>query len=284
MALNLQLLKGRIRTANNIAQIAKTLEMISAIKIRRAQSAMENAQPYAARVNGLVRDILGRVEPSRPVLHPYVSPAPGGTRLILAIGPDKGLCGPLPANLARELRELDDPDVLLVTVGRKIEKAAAGLKKSRLIAAFSMGSGIPQYSLVGDLIRTADEYVMRGKASSFSALFTRYVSYFSQIPVEVSILPIEAPSAPHRQEPYAVEPDVHTALAALLPHYLEVTLYSLLVEAHVAEQSARLVAMQNAKNNATDTADALVLRYNKGRQERITSEILDLANQGDRDE
>jgi F-type H+-transporting ATPase subunit gamma len=283
MALNLQLLKGRIHTANNIAQIAKTLEMISAIKIRRAQSAMDKAQPYAGEVDSLVRGILGSREPDRPILHPYVSPAAGGARLIIAIGPDKGLCGPLPSNIARELRELDDPDVLLVTVGRRIERAAAGLKKSRLVAAFPMGSGIPEYTLVGDLVRLTDEYVMGAKASTLSVLFTRYVSYFSQIPVEVSILPVGAPYKPRPQAPI-VEPDAVAVLAALLPHYLEITLYSLLVEAHAAEQAARLVAMQNAKNNAMDTADSLVLQYNKSRQERITSEILDLANQGDGNE
>jgi F-type H+-transporting ATPase subunit gamma len=99
--------------------------------------------------------------------------------------------------------------------------------------------------------------------------------------VEVQVLPIEKPSASKRAaEPgYVVEPGPAAVLEALLPHYLEVMLYWLVVEAYTSEQAARLSAMQNAKSNAQDTADSLTLVYNTTRQERITSEILDLANQ-----
>jgi F-type H+-transporting ATPase subunit gamma len=279
MALNLQLLKARIATVKNIAQISKTLEMVSAIKIRRAQATMDSVEPYAEGIRDLAEDIHARTAASAAPSHPFIAGNSARDRLLIAVGPDKRLCGLLVSNLARELLELDDPDVLLITVGKKLERIASRMRKARLITAFPMGSAVPQYSLVYDLSRVAGDSILSGRASALSVLFSLYVSYYSQIPVVVPVLPIAKPPAARHQLPYAVEPGPAAVLEALLPHYLEVMLYWLVVEGYTSEQAARLVAMQNAKNNALDTTDALTLEYNKTRQERITSEILDLANQ-----
>jgi F-type H+-transporting ATPase subunit gamma len=277
---NLQALKGRIRTANNISQIAKTLEMVSAIKIRRAQAMMGTAQPYAEGIRSLAEDILAHAAPSLPLSHPYISGGKSPARLLIAIGPDKGLCGPLLSNLTRKLLDLDDPNLLLITVGKRIERAGARMSKSRLIAAFPLGTGVSQYSLVYDLVRIVNEHILSSRASSLTVLFSRYVSYVSQVPDKVEILPLPKPPKHEHTFPYEIEPNTTAVIEALFPHYLEVMLYWLVVEAYTSEQAARLSAMQNAKNNALDTADFLTLTFNKTRQERITNEILDLANQG----
>ncbi len=277
---NLQFLKARISTAKNIAQISKTLEMVSAIKIRRAQTMMETVEPYAEGIRDLAEDIHAHAAGLGPLTHPYFSGNASPAHLLIAVGPDKGLCGPLMTNLSRELVELDRPDMLLITVGKRMERMGARMTKSRLVAAFPMGSRVPQYSLVYDLVRIVNEYILSSRASTLSVLFSRYVSYFTQVPVEVQVLPIANPAGVRHALPYEVEPDVERILKEILPHYLEVMLYWLIVEAYTSEQAARLVAMQNAKNNAFDIADSLTLLYNKTRQERITNEILDLANQG----
>ncbi len=297
MSLNLQLLKSRISTAKNIAQISRTLEMVSAVKIKRAQATMGTVEPYAEGIRDLAEEIrglesalaaaggaaggaaAGGFAASGTAAHPFITKGSAPERLLIAVGPDKGLCGPLVSNLIHEMAEIDDGNLLLVTVGSRLERAASRMKKARLIAAFPMGSGVPPYSLVYDLSRLATRTIMAGEASTLSVLFTRYVSFSSQIPVEVPVLPIETPSASGAAPSFVVEPGPAEVLDAILPHYLEVMLYWLVVEAYTSEQAARLIAMQNAKNNAQDTAESLTLVYNTTRQERITTEILDLANQ-----
>ena len=308
---NLRTLKGRIRTARNIAQLAKTLEMVSVSKIRRARNLAETVRPYAERITVLTENAMGSLGPEDR-RHPYLAgggPAggPGGSagggasggpaggagggaagrpgrapaaplKLLLAIGPDKGLCGPLNGNLARKLAENVDQDTLVITVGRKMEAPAVRLAGSRLLASFPMGSRLPQYSLVFELVRVINEQILNGRAASLDVLYGRFVSYYTPAPTLQRVLPHPPPPAAARSE--ELEPGSEEVVAALLPHYLEVRLFDAVVQAFSAEHAARMVAMQSAKDNALDIAETYTLLYNKTRQERITSEILDLANKG----
>ncbi len=111
-------------------------------------------------------------------------------------------------------------------------------------------------------------------------LYGRFVSFFTQVPTVEQVLPLGAAAPQAVSEPLVFEPGSAALLDALLPHFLEVRLFDAVVQAFSAEHAARMVAMQNAKSNALDIADTFTLLYNKTRQERITSEILDLANKG----
>ena len=306
MPQNLRSLKGRIRTAKNIAQLAKTLEMVSVAKIRRARGLAETVRPYAERITSLGDTALRSVAPGE-FLHPYLgnavarnpaedrgrvaatAPTPEkAARLLLVIGPDKGLCGPLVSNLVRKMLEEDSPDARIITVGKRIEAAAARIAGNRLVASFPVGSKLPEYSLVFDLVLAVNGYVLSGKANRLDVLYTHFVSYFTQVPTMDHVLPLSpentsTPSEePEKQRPHTIEPDLAGLLEALLPHFLEVRLFDAVVQAFSAEHAARMVAMQNAKANALEIADTFTLLYNKTRQERITSEILDLANKGKR--
>ncbi len=280
---NLRTLKGRIRTARNIAQLAKTLEMVSVSKIRRARALAETVRPYAERITALTENAMGSLAADEQ-RHPYLAAAgrlglsQAPVRLILAIGPDKGLCGPLTGNLARRLAEAVDENTLLITVGKKMEAPAVRLAGSRLLASFPMGARLPQYSLVFELVRVINEQILTGKAASLDVLYGRFVSYFTQTPTLQRLLPLAA--RPVASRPEELEPASGELLAALLPHVLEVRLFDAVVQAFSAEHAARMVAMQAAKDNALDIAETYTLLYNKTRQERITSEILDLANKG----
>jgi F-type H+-transporting ATPase subunit gamma len=276
---NLRVLKGRIRTARNIAQLAKTLEMVSVSKIRRARGLADTVRPYAERITGLTEDALRGRAPEEPG-HPYL--AGTGKRILLAIGPDKGLCGPLAGNLARKLADTIDEDTLLITVGKRMGVPGARLAGRNLIASFPMGARLPRYSLVYELVRVINERILSGEAGSLDILYARFVSFFSQAPTVERLLPL-APVA-HAGDPAApfFEPGRAQVLERLLPHFLEVRLFDAVVQAFSAEHAARMVAMQNAKSNAVEIADTFTLLYNKTRQERITGEILDLANKGKR--
>ena len=278
---NLRVLKGRIRTAKNIAQLAKTLEMVSVSKIRRARGLADTVRPYASRITSLTTTTL-RSLPHDQQLHPYLRKGKCPQRILLAVGPDKGLCGPLTGNLVRKLHDSMDDSTLLITVGRRLESPGVRIAGKRLLASFLMGARLPQYSLVFELVRVIHEHFMNGNASRLDVLYGRFVSYFTQVPTLQRVLPLEAtvgtPSS--GAAPAEFEPGSVTLLDALLPHYLEVRLFDAVVQAFCAEQAARMVAMQNAKANALEIADTFTLLYNKTRQERITGEILDLANKG----
>ncbi len=279
MAENLRTLKGRIRTAQNIAQISKTLEMVSVAKIRRANASVTTERPYAQRITELSETVMAALPPEGRQ-HPYLGKARSAARILVAVGPEKGLCGSLAANLTRRLLDLDDPDTQLITVGRKMEKAAARMDKARLIASFPLGTRLPDYSLIFDIVRLVDEAVRGGRASIVEVLYARFTSFFSQVPTLDRILPIAA-TAPQKDQGLPVfEPDAAALLDALLPHFLEVRLFDAVIQGYSSEHAARMVAMQNAKNNAVEIEESITLLYHKTRQERITNEILDLANQG----
>jgi F-type H+-transporting ATPase subunit gamma len=276
---NLRVLKGRIRTAKNIAQLAKTLEMVSVSKIRRARNLADTVRPYAERITALTSNVMRSLPPEGRA-HPYLGGAKGTKRILLAIGPDKGLCGPLTGNLVRKLVESADDNTLLITVGRRMEAPGVRVAGKRLLASFPMGSRLPEYSLVFNLVRVINEHMLAGTASTLDILSARFVSYFTQTVTLQRLLPL-APLAEQAAGPPAeFEPDSIALLSALLPHFLEVRLFDAVVQAFCAEQAARMVAMQNAKANALDIAESFTLLYNKTRQERITGEILDLANKG----
>jgi F-type H+-transporting ATPase subunit gamma len=276
---NLRVLKARIRTAKNIAQLAKTLEMVSVSKIRRARGLVDTVRPYARRISALTATALHSLSPEQRD-HPYLRAGSSPVRVLLVIGPDKGLCGPLTSNVARKLADAVDDDTLLITVGRRMESPGVRLAGSRLLASFPMGARLPVYSLVFELVRVINEQILTGKASRLDVLYSRFVSYFSQVPTLERVLPLDTSGFTPAEAPSEFEPGSATLLAALLPHFLEVRLFDAVVQAFSSEHAARMVAMQNAKGNALEIADTFTLLYNKTRQERITSEILDLANKG----
>ena len=131
-----------------------------------------------------------------------------------------------------------------------------------------------------ELVRLINERILTGQASTLDVLYSRFVSFFSQVPAIERVLPLQESPSLAGTVPPVVEPGSAALLDALLPHFLEVRLFDAVVQAFSAEHAARMVAMQNAKSNAIEIADTFTLLYNKTRQERITSEILDLGNKG----
>jgi F-type H+-transporting ATPase subunit gamma len=292
MAQNLQILLRRKKTAKNIAQIARAMEMVSASKIKKAQGTVLANKPYADKITQLTSSIIKHVN-TKKFKHPYILGNKSEKSLVLVISPDKGLCGSLNTNLFKKILEIDNKNLKLIAVGRRASQFSRRLE-GELIAEFNIGTTLPPYQNVFQLIEIINSEYMNGNVSSFRILYTQFTSMFTQAPVIKNILPIytknplrsEAGEAPPDGEmptekglplPYIFEPKIEKLLSELLPYYLEVILYSSLIEAYTSEQAARMLAMQNAKNNALDIADYLTLIYNKSRQERITNELLTLS-------
>jgi F-type H+-transporting ATPase subunit gamma len=277
MPKNLQQLKRRIKTAKNVSQIAKAMEMMSASKIKRAQKTVENNKPYSTRI-GELTSLLAKGMWETKFIHPYITGNTSDKKLLVVVSPDKGLCGSLNTNLLKSLLPFEDKETMVVTIGKKIEKNVSRLD-FEYVASFPIGTTIPKYSLVYEIMQIINELYFTGKVGTVEVLYTEFRSFFQQIPIFHKILPIDL-DASYVTEEYLhlYEPGVKELLDGLLPQYLEASLYTALLEAYTSEQAARMIAMQNAKNNANDIANYLTLQYNKTRQERITNEILDLSN------
>ena len=275
MAQNLPQLKRRIKTANNISQVARSMEMISASKIKRAQAAVENNKPYAQRIVDLTGSILRHVD-SEHFKHAYIQGNESNKALILIISSDKGLCGSLNTNLFRKLLETDDKNRKIIALGRK--GAQFAVKASgEFITGLNLGTTLPDYSIVFRLIEIINLEYLAGNVGQVQILYNEFSSVFSQTPVLKTILPIQVTSE-EKELPYLFEPKIDEIVESLMPYYLEAVIYNSILEAYTSEQAARMVAMQNAKNNAMDIADYLTLSYNKSRQEKITSELLALSS------
>lgn len=277
MAANLQILRRRIRTSKNISQIAKAMEMIAASKIKRAQTAVSAYRPYAKKIIDTTTNLINHID-SDKFQHPYIEQKSSGKSLLIAISPDKGLCGALVTNLYKKLLEVSDENTGIVTIGKKVERVT-NFTPSKLLATFPMGTRLAPFSIIYPIVELINENYSNGEYSKVSIVYTEFKSIFSQEPTHINVLPIvKNPQDQLSQLVYIFEPSSQDILTSLLPYYLEVTLYNAIIGAFTSEQAARMIAMQNAKNNANDIADALTLVYNKSRQERITNELLDLTN------
>jgi F-type H+-transporting ATPase subunit gamma len=271
---NLLSLKRRIKAAGNVSKTTRAMQMIAASKLKNAQSAALAGRPYVEKILSMSQNVLVRLEGNYK--HEYVEKREGDKSLIIVFAPDKGLCGGLITNIIREIINFDsqNKNSIYVTVGKKIETAIAGLKKE-IIASFKFGTTIPPFGSVLPIVKIIDEYYLSGKVSSVKILSTNFLSVFSQKPGVTNLLPIEF-AKPEFTSPTLFEPGAKDLLPPLLRHFLEMTVYQQLLESYASEQGARMVAMQNATDNASDVVQSLQLEYNKVRQEKITNEILDI--------
>lgn len=273
---NLLSLKRRIKAASNVSRTTKAMQMVAASKLKKAQEATLAGRPYVEKLSSISESVLGKL--GNTYTHEYMKKNESNKSLVIILSPDKGLCGGLITNLIREIIEFDSQNKnnIYLTVGKKTETAVVGLQKE-LIASFKFGTTLPSFDMVLPIVKIIDEYFLSGKVGSVKIISNNFLSAFSQKPRVTNILPIEIPKL-ESSSFTLFEPSPEKLLPPLLRHYLEMTIYQHLLESYASEQGARMVAMQNATNNAMEIAEDLKLEYNKGRQEKITNEILDIGS------
>ncbi|HWY80208.1 MAG TPA: ATP synthase F1 subunit gamma [Candidatus Sulfotelmatobacter sp.] len=278
MASKLQLAR-RIKTAQNISKTTKAMQMIAASKLKKAQDAALSSRPYVEKLLTVTGNLTKRVEKSaRPVYMRDVRP--NGKTLYVAIAPDKGLCGGLVTNLAREIIHRSNTNDSFITVGKKIESPVARLTKN-VVAAFPFGNTLPKYDIVFPISKIIDEQFLSGKVDNVALISTHFVNIFVQQPHVIHLLPIKSQEENTLNKSAAdnfglFEPNLESIMPNLLQRYMEMALYQEILESYLAEQSARMLSMQNATTNAKEIIEDLKLEYNKTRQAKITSEILDI--------
>lgn len=272
-------IKKRIKSIKNTSQITKAMELVSAVKMKRAQTSALNGRSYTTLMNEILDSLGTKVSPE---IHQFFQNKPGPP-LILFVSTDRGLCGALNSNLYRELSGQEvfkDKETKIITVGTKGRQFVVRASKD-LTADFPIPAK-PDYELARVLGKLIMSQYLQGEIKSFYALYTHYESTLKQVPVFKKILPIEKIELESKEETkqtkidYLYEPDPNTVLRALLPHFVEMEIYQILMEASASEHSARMIAMKNATDNALDLVDEFTLSYNQARQEAITKELLDI--------
>lgn len=271
-------IRRRIRSVTNTAQITKAMEMVSAVKMRRAQAAVIASRPYAEKMAELLASLAAN---NSGLGHPLLGVRPIKRIGLVLITSDRGLCGALNINVIRTAAayslEQSTP-AGLVTIGRR----GRDWMSRRGVEIVADLPTLPDRPALLD-IAPAARVVMDGYASgAFDAVYLVYSDFrstTSQVARRKQLLPVELARGTSQQlADYIFEPSADAVLNDLLPRFVESEIYEAVLESRASEHSARMIAMHNATANAEDVVEDLTLSYNKARQAGITREILEIAS------
>ena len=275
---NIRLIRRRVRGVQSTSKITRAMEMIATSKMRRTQERGLAGRPYSEKIHQVIADLAALPVEGR-VLHPLLQRRPVAKIAIVHITPDRGLCGGLNTSLNRRAANFilgQSVPVTLITVGRKGRDFMR--RYGREIRAEFTGLG-DRPSLLDTLPISRiiiDDYTSR-IVDMVYLVYAQFISTMAQRPVAQQILPVEPAAIPTAQNvDYIYEPGPGVVLGGLLPRFVEMQVYHAILEAIASEQSARMVAMRNATDNANELIEELTLMYNKARQESITKELLDI--------
>jgi F-type H+-transporting ATPase subunit gamma len=280
LAGTLREIRRRIRSIQSTAKITRAMELVAASKMRRAQLNALAGRPYAEKMRWVLADLAETIPLLDPEeLHPLLRRREEKTIEIIHITPDRGLSGGLPTMLNRTAAQF------IVDRGVPVRVIAAG-KKGRdfmrrtgqnVVAEFTAIGDNPAYADLRPIAQVAMKDYSERAVDGVYLVYAHFVNTVLQRPEVFKLLPVEpAADAETLAIDYIYEPDRESVLAELLPRYVERQVYGAMLEAIASEQSARMVAMRNATDNANELMKDLTLVYNKARQEAITSELLDI--------
>ncbi|HXG60510.1 MAG TPA: ATP synthase F1 subunit gamma [Planctomycetota bacterium] len=269
-------IKRKIRAVGNIRKITRAMQMVSAAKLKKVQERLLELRPYSDKIRELLEGLVAQV---RDLDYPLFTPRPQVRSIgLVVMMADKGLCGSYNSNMLRyvqRFREEHPQPARVVAIGRK---AAEGLRKMGLEVR-AAHTGLPTevpFAQIQAMTRDLREAFLSGEVDEVYLLFTRYVNALTFRPGHVKFLPVEPAARGGPAPEYEFEPEPARILDRLLPRYVEVSFHRLLLESMSSEHAARMNAMRNATDSATDLISSLTLVYNKARQAGITKELLDI--------
>jgi F-type H+-transporting ATPase subunit gamma len=273
---NPRLIQKRVKSARNIGKITKALEMVSAARVQKAQDKATSAKPYAAKIYELVQS-FGKKADWREV--PLLRrPQKVSNQLFIVVSTNRGLAGSLNTNLFRFFAgflEKEKPkNFMFVNIGKKGRNFA--LKFGNLLADYSDVK--PLSSSVSSVTSVITEKFLAGEVDEVYVVYNDFVSALSYDPRVKKLLPLDfgEQSLPLDKTEYNFEPAGEIVMESLLPYYLETEILEVFYEAEASEHSARMIAMKNASDNASELSASLTLEYNGARQTAITTEINDI--------
>ena len=299
---SLKEIKGRIGSVQSTLKITSAMKLVASAKLRKAQQTIEGMRPYERKLQGMLDHLVAsgaKVSGEYTRTPAAGMDAPGQRIALIAFASNSSLCGAFNANAVRltleTIRSYGDADVTVYSVGRKM---ADSMRKAGWPspADYQKLADKPAYAPAAELAEKLMEDFRAGRLDRIDLVYNHFVSSGKQVPVRETLLPMGeiqmAGQAGHDARAdgqenvipgltgdldYILEPSASALLADLLPKSLRLKFYTALLDSNASEHAARTVAMQTATDNGEDLLQELTLQYNKSRQQKITSEILDLA-------
>jgi len=273
-----RLLRRRIRSIQSTAKITRAMEMIATAKMKRAQDQALAGRPYSDKISQVIADLAAE-SGGDSAAHPLLEKRKINKIAVVHITSDRGLCGGLNSNMnrltARFILDQSVP-VTLITVGRKGRDFMYRQQRD-VRAEFTKISDRPSMLETLPISHIIINDYSTGYIDQVYLAYTRFVTTMVQNPTLELLLPIEPAIIPKTEtKEFIYEPDPVFVLNELLPRFVEMRVYHAILEAIASEQSARMVAMRSATDNANDVIEELTLILNKARQEMITTELLDI--------
>lgn len=278
---NAREIQRRIRSVKNMGQITRAMEMVSAVKMRRAQQRVTASRPYSEQLRKIMSDLATlQPDPEQLAQFPLLQKRPIQNIMLIVVSPDRGLTGALNSNILRRgsryiLEEAQAP-VQVIPVGKKARDYFVRTRQNVVAEFIGIGDDVTldQVRTIADI--AIDEFVA-GHVDAVYVVYSRFVNTLVQRPEAMQILPVEPPEAHEGYSDYIFEPGPEAVLNDLLPRYIEVQLYQAMLEGLASEHSARMVSMRSASDNAKEIASELTLSRNKARQSQITAEVSEIA-------
>jgi F-type H+-transporting ATPase subunit gamma len=275
-------IRGKIKSVENTKKITKAMEMVAASKMRKAQDRMRATRPYSEKV----RQIVGNLSLANPEYsHHFLVKNEGKAAGFVVVTTDKGLCGGLNTNVLRatttKIKEVQAQglDVRTVAIGNKGFGFLNRVGAKVVSHAIGLGDTAHLERLIGPVKVLLDAYEA-GEISAVYLCYTKFINTMKQESVVEQLLPLSVADmqagAGGRDWDYLYEPDAQTVIDELLVRYIEAQVYQAVAESMASEQSARMVAMKAATDNAGNVIGELKLIYNKTRQAGITKELSEI--------
>ena len=299
---SLKVIKGRIASVRSTLKITSAMKLVASAKLRKAQQAIGNMLPYEKQLHRILTDLMATSPSGQAETAILMTPREVRKVAIVAFSSNSSLCGAFNSNsiketltLINEYRSagLGDGDITVYSVGRKIQEA---MKKIGFPSPgdFTKMADSPSYDPASVLAQELLDGFLDGRFDKVDLVYNHFKSTASQVVTRCAFLPLsvseepvilnagkqpevreEMPS-PRNPEDLIIEPSPEDLIRVLLPKVIRLRVYTTLLDSNAAEHAARTVAMQTATDNGNDLLQELTLEYNKGRQQKITSEILDI--------
>jgi F-type H+-transporting ATPase subunit gamma len=277
--------KNRIRTVISTQRITNAMEMVAAAKLRRAQQRIEEARPYAAKMDEMLSHLAGAS--TGEIIHPYFEQREIKKRTLVVVSSDRGFCGSFNSNIVRRASQWIDKhqgqDIELVMIGKK----ANDIFKRRptpVMRYWGDWGGTLDYNRARDIVLYLTDRFVSGETDHISILYTQFVSMSQYKLTMQDYLPISPPEVPADGDDHAAsggyifEPDAEQIYAALMPGYATTKMVTALADSFASEHGSRMIAMNAATTSCGDMIEGLTLDYNKARQAQITKELLEVVS------
>ncbi len=272
--------RKRIRSVKSTRRITSAMEMVAAAKLRRAQQRVEQARPYADKMDEMLGHLASGT--AQEIVHAFFEERPVKKKTLVVFTADRGLCGSFNANVVRRamqwIHENRGTEVEIVTVGKRGNDFFR--RRPYPIAGYYGGwGGVPDYGKAREVVSFLTDRFVSGETDRIDILYTRFISMVRYRVTLQGYLPIARPELTEEADlnrEYIFEPTPEKIYAALMPGYATTKMFTALAESFASEHGSRMTAMNAATKNAGEMIETLTLDYNKARQAQITKELLEV--------